>query len=64
MQKGVMQMVSLENKTAFITGASRGIGAAIAVRLAQAGANVVVCAKSSEAQPPGVKLSQFRLYEV
>lgn len=41
-------MSNLLNKTVFITGASRGIGAAIAVRLGREGANVVVCAKSSE----------------
>ncbi|MBI3951233.1 MAG: 3-oxoacyl-ACP reductase FabG [Acidobacteria bacterium] len=35
-------MISLEGRTAVITGASRGIGAAAAVMLAQAGANVVV----------------------
>jgi len=39
---------SLSNKTILVTGASRGIGAAIAVRCAQAGANVVVLAKSAE----------------
>jgi 3-oxoacyl-[acyl-carrier protein] reductase len=33
---------SLEGKTALVTGASRGIGKAIAVELASAGANVVV----------------------
>ena len=36
----------LENKTAFITGASRGIGKAIALKLAQMGCNIVVAAKS------------------
>jgi 3-oxoacyl-[acyl-carrier protein] reductase len=35
-------MISLEGQTAVITGASRGIGAAAALMLAQAGANVVV----------------------
>lgn len=38
----------LKNKIVFITGASRGIGKAIAVRLAAEGANIVVAAKSIE----------------
>src|SRR5687768_9621552 len=41
----------LKNKTFFITGASRGIGKAIAVKLAGAGANIVVVAKSVEENP-------------
>jgi len=39
-------MPSLANKTIFITGASRGIGKAIALRAARDGANVVVAAKT------------------
>jgi citronellol/citronellal dehydrogenase len=41
-------MSSLNNKIFFITGASRGIGKAIALRLAGEGANIVVAAKSIE----------------
>lgn len=44
-------MTSLKNKTFFITGASRGIGKAIALKLAAAGANITVAAKSVEENP-------------
>jgi len=40
-----------QNKTAFITGASRGIGKAIALKLASEGANIIVAAKSIEENP-------------
>jgi len=40
-----------KNKTVFITGASRGIGKSIAVRLAREGANVVIAAKSVAENP-------------
>src|SRR4030095_11502762 len=43
--------MSLNNKTAFITGASRGIGKAIALQLAKNGANIVIAAKSVEENP-------------
>ena len=41
--------MSLQGKTLFITGASRGIGLAIGLRAARDGANVVVAAKTAEA---------------
>ena len=44
-------MSSLKHKTLFITGASRGIGKAIALRAARDGANIVVAAKTSEPDP-------------
>ena len=40
---------SLCGKTAIVTGASRGIGAAIAQRLCETGANVVLCSRSADA---------------
>ena len=44
-------MASLDGKTLFITGASRGIGKAIALRAAQDGANIVIAAKTTEPHP-------------
>jgi citronellol/citronellal dehydrogenase len=42
---------SLQGKTLFISGASRGIGLAIALRAATDGANIIVAAKTAEAHP-------------
>lgn len=44
-------MDAFRNTTVFITGASRGIGKAIALKLAAAGANIVVGAKSVTEDP-------------
>jgi citronellol/citronellal dehydrogenase len=43
--------MSLKGKTLFISGASRGIGLAIALRVARDGANVAVAAKTAEPHP-------------
>jgi citronellol/citronellal dehydrogenase len=44
-------MATLQGKTLFVTGASRGIGKAIALRAARDGANVVVAAKTAAPDP-------------
>jgi len=44
-------MTSLKGKTVFISGASRGIGKAIALRAAADGANIVIAAKTTEPHP-------------
>jgi citronellol/citronellal dehydrogenase len=43
--------MSLKGKTLFITGASRGIGLAIALRAARDGANIAIAAKTAEPNP-------------
>ena len=43
--------MALKDKTLFITGASRGIGLAIALRAARDGANVAIAAKTAEPHP-------------
>jgi citronellol/citronellal dehydrogenase len=43
--------VSLKGKTLFITGASRGIGLAIALRAARDGANIAIAAKTAAPHP-------------
>jgi citronellol/citronellal dehydrogenase len=44
-------MKSLENKTVLITGGTRGIGKAIAMRLAAEGANIAIVGKTAEPNP-------------
>jgi citronellol/citronellal dehydrogenase len=44
-------VASLKGKTLFVTGGSRGIGLAIALRAAADGANVVIAAKTAEPHP-------------
>lgn len=42
---------NLAGRTLFITGASRGIGKAIALKAARDGANIVIAAKTAEPHP-------------
>jgi citronellol/citronellal dehydrogenase len=44
-------MATLKDKTLFISGGSRGIGLAIALRAARDGANIVIAAKTTEPHP-------------
>ena len=57
--------MSLKGKTIFISGASRGIGLAIATRCAADGANVAIAAKTAEANPklPGTIYSAAQQIE-
>ncbi len=57
---------TLSGKTLFITGASRGIGKAIALRAARDGANVAIVAKTAEPHPklPGTIYSAVEEVEV
>jgi NAD(P)-dependent dehydrogenase (short-subunit alcohol dehydrogenase family) len=43
----MMKLFSLEGKTAIVTGAGRGIGRSVALGLAEAGSNVVVCSRTT-----------------
>jgi citronellol/citronellal dehydrogenase len=58
-------MSTLKGKTLFITGASRGIGLAIARRAARDGANVAIAAKTAEPHPklPGTIYSAAKEIE-
>ena len=57
--------MSLSGKTLFVTGASRGIGLAIALRAARDGANIAIAAKTAEPHPklPGTVYSAAREIE-
>ena len=56
---------TLSGKTLFITGASRGVGLAIGLKAARAGANAAIAAKTVEPHPklPGTIFSAAREIE-
>jgi citronellol/citronellal dehydrogenase len=58
-------MADLKGKTLFITGGSRGIGLAIALRAARDGANIAIAAKTTEPHPklPGTIYSAAEAIE-
>jgi 2-deoxy-D-gluconate 3-dehydrogenase len=55
------ELISLEGKVAIVTGGAMGIGRGIALRLHEAGANVVIADRADEAaKQTAAELSQFR----
>jgi citronellol/citronellal dehydrogenase len=58
-------VASLKGKTLFVSGGSRGIGLAIALRAARDGANVIIAAKTTEPHPrlPGTIYTSAELIE-
>ena len=52
--------MSLKGKSIFITGGSRGIGLAIALRAAADGAKIAIAAKTTDPHPklPGTKIGR------
>ena len=57
-------MSDLKDRTLFISGGSRGIGQAIAIRAAQDGANIIIAAKTAEPHPklPGTIYTALRIF--
>ena len=56
--------MSLAGRTLFITGASRGIGLAIALRAARDGANIAIAAKTAEPHPKLAGTIYTAAYEI
>jgi NAD(P)-dependent dehydrogenase (short-subunit alcohol dehydrogenase family) len=56
-----LAMPSLEGKVAFVSGASRGIGAALAARFAARGLSLVLCSRGAPVLPEGPRVVARRL---
>lgn len=56
-----MGLPSLEGKVAFVSGASRGIGAALAVRFAEQGMRLALCARGEPVLPESANVLSRRL---
>lgn len=50
--EALTKLFSLEGKTALVTGGTRGIGAAMAIAMAEAGANIILVQVEHLSQPP------------
>lgn len=64
MTKHVRELFDLTGKTAIVTGGSRGIGKEMAEGLAEAGANLILCARRSEWLDETVEEFRGRGFEV
>lgn len=61
MNDSLAELISLEGKTAIVTGGAMGIGRGIALRLHEAGANVVIADRADEAaKQTAAELNQLR----
>ena len=64
MAKNVRELFDLTGKTAIVTGGSRGIGVEMAEGLAEAGANLMLCARKAEPLDESVKVLTAKGFNV
>lgn len=64
MAKNVRELFDLTGKTAIVTGGSRGIGVEMAEGLAEAGANLMLCARKAELLDESVKVFAAKGFNV